>query len=211
MSENTTTGGWGFLRPFPNAHWGLPVALVVLCEALIFGHPCQPIPGNIGPAALCSIALMSLWIADLRRGSVVGWKRAWKVAGQATGDLFVLLMLVIVAGLPLLIVAPAYQCYGERAAISERFSQLESTRTEIADRVRKSGTVENSGAGLQVDLNHPTDVGLVATNGTIVFAVQDPASIAILTPSYANGDVAWRCVGLPAKRLSTTCRQMTPQ
>ena len=211
MSGNLTQGGWRLLRPFPNAHWALPVTIAAASEALIFGHPCEAIPVGIGSAALCSIILMSLWITDLRRGSVVGWKRAWKIAGQATVDLLILLLLVIVAGLPMLIAIPAYQCYGERAMISGRFSRLEPTRTEIEERIRKSGTVENSGVGLQVELDRSTDVGLVATNGTIVFAVLDPTAVATLTPSYANGDVTWRCVGLPAKRMPTVCRQITPQ
>jgi hypothetical protein len=210
MSENMTKTGWRILRPFPNAHWVLPVTVVVVCEALVFGHPCQALPANLGLAALCSILFMSLWIADLRRGAVVGRKRAWKVAGQAMRDLLILLMLVIVAGLPMIITIPAYQCYSDRAMISERLLQLEPARTEIEKRARKAETVENSGVGLHVDLDRPGDIGLVASNGTIVFAVQEPTAVAILSPSYAKGDVAWRCVGLPAKRMPAICRQSPP-
>ena len=159
---DTETRRWRYLRPFPNAHWTLPVALLAFWDLLVPSLQCSSDHAPLELAAFPAMIVMALWLADLRSGPVAGWRRAVIVIQRAGGDLLTFFALFLLAAIPMFILTPAYECYSERARISGLFSQIESTRNEIASRIEYAASVRDSGVGLKIRFDSPTNVGLVS-------------------------------------------------
>lgn len=194
------------MRPFPNAHWALPALLVLLWEFVIFGQPCKEGPRYLEVALLSTTICIALWSSHFRMAPDSMASRFIKFILGALYDLGSLLLIVVVVGIPLAVITPTYQCYTNRAKISERLLYSSSLREQINERALQNNSLANVGAGLEVKPSGRTKGGLVMKDGVILVYGEDPPAVIVLMPTYENGAVTWKCTGFPLKYMPASCR-----
>ena len=194
-------------RPFSNAHWLLPVALVLVWESAFWSQACKEPPYYWEVLLACSTVCIALWTNHLRLAPLDGWRRMGAVAIGAIYDLASLTLFILLCGLPLAILMPEYQCYTPRAKVSELILASSSLRTEIGKRVLQNQSMSGVGLGLSVDLGGRVQWSVVTNDGQIVIASGDPPAVVAFTPSIADGKVVWKCVVVPNSVAPSMCRE----
>jgi hypothetical protein len=128
-----------------------------------------------------------------------------KLIGVAVYDLFSLSVLVVLASIPLS--AFQHECYSSRAKVSEVILAASSYRTQINERFESQKTLDNIGSGIHVELSGRVRSGMVAPDGVIVLASEDPVAVVFLTPHVEQGKLIWKCSGVPKSVLPMSCRE----
>jgi type IV pilus assembly protein PilA len=195
-------------RPFSNAHWTLMVALLALWEFAILGQPCKEGPYYFEVSLLAGTMCIAFWIADLRKGVLVGWRRIPRVLTLVLYDLCAFLLILVLVTLPIAVICPAYQCYTPRVKVSEIVLYGSSFRQAITERAEKQHSLKDTGRGLTVNPRGRVSGGYVSPNGIIVVTSDDPPAIVVLQPSMENTSVKWTCTGFPLKWMPGSCRSL---
>jgi len=195
-------------RPFSNAHWTLLVALLGLWEFAILGQPCKEGPRYFEVCLAASTVCIAFWIADLRKGVLVGWGRIPRVLTLVLYDLCAFFLVLVLVVLPVAVVLPAYQCYTPRAKVSEVILYGSSIRQKITERAEKQHFLKDTGRGLTVDPKGRVSGGYVSPDGTIVITSDDPFAIVVLRPSMEKTSVKWSCTGFPLEWMPGSCREL---
>lgn len=142
-----------------------------------------------------SKSIFSGW--DFWRGFLTGWT----------------LLLV-----PYLILAPQYSDYTARARVSSIFMLMKSLKPLVESRIESNSSQSGFGerAEAVADLQHRHNALIhITQNGTIIgaglvansFGQNKRAGVIILEPRKAeNGQIEWRCVGIPQREIPTLCR-----
>ena len=183
--------------------WLLVVAVVVGRTAL--GHERT---GALGAALLCGVLTITLWEAHL-------WKMrnedGASFAARALGGIYAL---ALWSALPVLLVAPMYADYTDRARVSELILAANPVKDEMRKRADSGVPLSQVGTGLQIPLQGRLTASLVASDGTITLASAEPAAVLMFTPlpnpppGSANSGVTlrWTCLGKPTHMMVGYCR-----
>ena len=198
---------WTGMRPMANAHWALPIGILAFWLVDLVAIPCRSTPHYLEAALASACVVCTFWAADLRRGPIGGWRRITKVVVLSIQDILRFVALWLLLGFPIVIFMPAYDCYSERSYVSEALSHADSIQTAITTRAVASGTLKNSGAGLNVALGSLDGIGIVSSDGTILIALIKPNAVVTITPQLSNGAVKWQCKGRPTKWVPVVCRE----
>ena len=87
-----------------------------------------------------------------------------------------------------------------------RLREKNGARAQISERVEQTHTLASAGAGITIAIEGRTKAAMVQDDGTIVVAGDDPTAVVMLQPALADGQVHWRCVGLPTNLMPGSCR-----
>lgn len=126
-------------------------------------------------------------------------------------DLALLAVISLVVALPIALIMPAYQCYGDRHKVSELMISLSSLKVEIAERIELNQSVHDVGLGLGVAVEGRVKGGVVLKDGVIVAGGDDPPVVVILQPTITAGKVEWKCMGFPERHMIGPCRHANAQ
>lgn len=193
-------------RPFANAHWSLLVALIVAWQIALWGQACNRAPYYFETVLATLTVCVALWSRHLREAPVANLFGMLRVVWGCVYDLALLLVIGIVVALPIALVMPAYQCYGDRQKVVELIMSLSSLRLEIAGRIELNQSVQDVGQGLEVAVEGRVKGGVVLKDGVIVAGGDDPPVVVIFQPFSSAGRVEWKCMGFPARYLPVVCR-----
>ena len=105
----------------------------------------------------------------------------------------------------------SYSDFTARAALSLTWYEITPLREKITEIIKKQRTVANSGVSLVQPIKEQAvqsaDYVKVASDGTIVFRSAKHGQIIVFEPSYAAGEVTWKCIGSkPEKNIPQECR-----
>lgn len=167
-------------QPFAAAHWSLPVLLAAAWVALLIGETCAPPPYYGKVAFAAATACLALWCNHLARAPLAGAGAAFALLLRSLYDLFGLALLVLLACVPLALLLPNYQCYTDRARVSEILLSATPVREAVAQRAAAAGALAGSGRDLKIGrtaMNSHTVVGggVVTEDGVIVIVGEKPA------------------------------------
>lgn len=98
------------------------------------------------------------------------------------------------------IIIPQYSDYRAAAETSGWLAQMDPIRLKIEENAKRLKTM--AGAGKHIDLPaSPPGVTFfeIRDSGEIIMHGGRDGQLVILTPSFAEGTVTWRCLGGPAK------------
>ncbi len=194
-------------RPFANAHWSLLIVLLVLWELALANQQCRTDPRYIEVVLLTLTIGIAFWTADLRKDVLNTWPRVGRILVLVVYDLCSFLLLFVLFAVPVLVLTPTYQCYTERAKMSEVILRASESRITISKRAEQANSLKNSGLGLTIEPNKRVTAGTVSRDGTIIVSSEDPPGFVVLRPRMENGGVQWYCGGLPIKNMPVSCRQ----
>ena len=195
-----------FKRPFSNAHWLLLAALIVVWELALWAQPCNEPPYYFEIVLVTVTVCISLWLSHLRVAPILTWRGGVKVITGAIYDLTLFFLLWVVVSMPIAVAMPTYQCYTNRAKVSELILSAYTMRSAIERRAAQTQSLNGVGAGLRVELGRRTKGGLVTNDEIIIVASDDPPAVAILQPSFIEGKITWSCLGFPTKHMPGICR-----
>jgi type IV pilus assembly protein PilA len=193
-------------RPFVCAHWSLLAVATAVWEFLLIGQPCRESPLYLETSFATITVCVALWVNHLRFTGIGGFRSVGNILAGAAYDLALLALWIIVVALPISLLTPTYQCYTNRAKVSELVLAGSVLRNEIGQRAMQNKTMSNSGAGIVVPIEGRTKGGVVTVDGTIVVAGDDPPAVIIFTPSLIDGKIEWKCRGFPARVVPMSCR-----
>lgn len=191
-----------FLLPLSNAHWSLRVVLWFVIAYFFAWRQCREGSQTLPVVALTATVCIVLWNSHVREMPIANWKSALKVPAGALHDLLLLLLWQ----LPLLILLPAYECYGDRAKIFEMVALSPPLFAEIESRAKQHGSLVDSGVGLAVPHGKYLSGGIISKDGTIIEISENPAAVVMWVPEFSAGAVTWKCTGFPKKSMSVECR-----
>ena len=194
------------LRPLRAAHWSLPLVVVGSALFISFAQPCREGPLYVEISWLLLSSCIVLWSNHVYVAPVQGLRQLGGFILSCGKDAILLLLWFIVAGIPLAIVVPAYQCYTPRARVSEVVLSASMLRSEIDERARTQGTLAGTGKGVQFKPSGRAVAGYVTESGEIITIGEDPPVVIVLTPQLVGGAVKWQCCGYPSKIVPMSCR-----
>lgn len=198
-------------RPFASAHWILLVALIVAWQFALWGQACNRAPYYLETVLATLTVCAALWSRHLREAPVANLFGTLRVVWGGVYDLALLVVISLVVALPIALVMPAYQCYGDRQKVMELIMSLSPLKLEIARRIELNQSVRNAGQGLEVAVEGRVKGGVVLKDGVIVSGGDDPPVVVIFQPSISAGTVGWRCMGFPERYLPAACRHSAAQ
>lgn len=194
------------LRPLQTAHWSLPFVIVGAALLLAFAQPCREGPWY--PELMWALLSSSfvLWANHLAVAPVLVLKQLVQILIGCCKDALLLLLWFVLAGIPLAIVTPAYQCYTPRAKVSEVVMAASAVRSQVEDIVRTRGKLDDSGRGIEFRPSGRTVAGFVTRDGEVIAIGDDPPVVIVLRPTLIENSVKWECHGYPEKIVPTSCR-----
>lgn len=193
-------------RPFANAHWSLPVALIVAWCFVLLGAQCRTSPRYPEVALSTLTVCIALWASHIASRANRGWGMLWMILLRAGIDLSLLLLLIIGCSIPLVMLMPTYECRSPKSRTAVLILSASSAREQIAERAARSHTLQGVGTGVSVATGEGAKAATVTDDGLIVLAGDDPAAVVIFRPILTNGVVSWTCQGLPADLMPSSCR-----
>ncbi len=115
-----------------------------------------------------------------------------------------------------IVVVPQYADYASQAQSVEILGLLGRTKDRVEEQIRKTGTLNGSGAGLKIQewgqsdhlLDHrdPINFRHVSSDGVIIIRGVREGQVMVLVPSLQSGVVTWECVGGSADAVPSACR-----
>ena len=154
-------------------------------------------------ATLCIVG----WANHVQLGRIEWMHHVGKWIVGVLFDLLLLFLMVIGCAVVLSIFMPSYQCYTERAKVSEAIVSVTPLKNEITERAEKFGSLNDAGAQLKLPSNRRIVGGTISANGHIFVVIEDPPAVFSLIPEMNAGKVEWRCEGYPAKYMPMLCRK----
>lgn len=206
MSMPSPVSSRSVLRPFANAHWSLPVVLVVAWCLSLFETSCRPSPRYPDVVLATATVCIALWASHVRPRASSGWRRLGAIVLGAAGDLVRLLVIVVACGMVLAMLTPTYDCMTSKARAATLILSASEARTQIADHAARNHTLRGAGEGVAVVAADGAKWATVTEDGVIVVAGDDPAAVVVFQPVLANGQTTWTCKGLPSNLMPSTCR-----
>ena len=200
-------------RPFSGAHWALPVLLLILWTLLFYSRQCAEGP-NYSVVILTTITCcIAFWTNHLRVGHIDGIGKLASLVGSALYDLFLFLLLAIALLFATSVFMPTVNCNRSKANVYQLFGYADSVRSEINQRFVQQNTLNGIGVGLHIDFTEhlENDIGIVTNDGTIIVASEDPSVTIVLQPVIGNKELTWKCLGYPAKYVSSLCQFAVPK
>lgn len=134
----------------------------------------------------------------------------WQICKYALGTLLALLLAGLAGSVVAMLFVPTYQCYTDRARVSEMLALASDLKTSITERISKTNTLEKAGSGLQVKAQDRVVGGFVTDSGTIVLISENPPAVVTMTPQIVDGKTGeskWTCLGYPQKLMPMMCRE----
>ncbi|MEO6018426.1 MAG: hypothetical protein ABIP46_14310, partial [Polaromonas sp.] len=133
--------------PFKGALWAFwLLAFVPTIWMSVFTCAANPEYFYSGYSALT--ALVCVWEAHVRWLEIEtpgDFRMIFPILKRAIANILILIFFSLVIALPAALFLPAYQCYTDRAKVSELILASSSVRSEVEERVKASGTLEKSG------------------------------------------------------------------
>jgi hypothetical protein len=146
---------------------------------------------------------VALWVNHLRVGSVQSFYNVINVLAGALYDLLVFFLILLILVLPMM---STTDCYTPRAKVTELLRAANNVHEDINKRISQHQSITAAGVGLQIELSGRVKEGFVSSDGVIVVAGEDPPAVVIFQPTFANGEVTWKCSGFPKKYMPPLCR-----
>ncbi len=194
------------LRPLPTTHWSLPLAIVGAALLLAFAQSCREGPWYPELTwALLSCAFV-LWANHLVVAPVRMARQWGQIVIGSCKDALLLLLWFVLAGIPLAIITPAYQCYTPRAKVIEVVLAASTLRSQVEENARASGKLDDSGRGIAFHPSGRSVAGFVTRDGEVIAIGDDPPVVIVLSPQFAENSVKWECRGYPEKIVPMSCR-----
>ena len=194
-------------------------SFVLLSFALmVLSAPCSESKGQswIAVTFLTALVFISFWEAHvhtIRHGADQKPRLIWQITRRAVSALLLIFVAISLGSTVSLMFHPAYQCYTDKAQVSEMLRLLGQQREEITERIQTSKTVANSGAGMSIKKQGRIVGGVVTESGTMIAISQDPPAMVMLAPEFIKpasaaekGEVKWTCSGCPEKSMPMSCR-----
>ncbi len=99
------------------------------------------------------------------------------------------------------VLIPRYSDFRAKAETIGWMAQMEPIRLKIEENAKRLKTMSGAGKDIDLPLSWPPGVTLfeIRDSGEIILHGGRDGRLVILTPSFAEGKVTWRCVGGPAK------------
>lgn len=191
-------------RPPLNSFNRLTILAAVVSFVILFaGAGCSDSPQYGGAIFLTAMVCITLWANHLAMAPLSKAVDFIALVGYALYDLFALSMLFIVVSIPF----PHYSCYTSRAKVSELLVASSESRTAMSERYARSKSLHDLGKGLVIDKSKRVKEAEVASDGLIILASDDPPAIVFISPMAVDGQLTWKCRGLPNKHMPASCRQ----
>jgi hypothetical protein len=130
-----------------------------------------------------------------------------KVGTSVVFDVFCVLLLA----LPFMLLQPTYQCYTERAKVTEMILMASPYRNTIAERATQQQSVAAVGQGLSVEPTGRVQGGAISSNGIITLFSEEPIALVVLRPYFENSELKWACEGFPLRAMPAQCRKLPYQ
>ena len=127
----------------------------------------------------------------------------FRLLALATYDLIA----IVVLGALLTIPFPHYDCYTSRAKVLELIVASSHSRHMMSERFDKSKSLRAIGEGLTIEKSKRVKEGLVTEDGIIILASDDPPAIVLVSPMAVDGQLTWKCRGVPRKFTPISCKQ----
>src|SRR5690554_4915589 len=102
------------LLPFSNAHWILPVVLLIAWELTLF-EPCRTSPFYFEVVLLALTVAIAFWAADLHKDALRQRSRLARVLILGVYNLLAFFVLFVLLAIPISLFTPHYTCYTDRA------------------------------------------------------------------------------------------------
>ena len=194
------------LRPFAAAHWSLLALLVAAWAVLGLAEPCRTAPFYAELSLATLTVCLALWANHVARAPLRSQADLCNVVLRSIYDVLTLATLLFVLSIAGSMVMPHFECYTDRARVSEMLLSASPLRESIKDRALAQGTLAHAGQGLKVARMGLVSGGLVTEDGVIVIAGEKPLAVMFLTPTLQASQVVWTCVGYPAPSMPAPCR-----
>ena len=121
-------------------------------------------------------------------------------------DLVVFMGLSIIIVLVISLFIPVYNCYTDRAKVTETLSFLSQYKTEINEYYEINKSIESSGTRISIRELQSIEYQEITKNGKIYVFSRKPASLIILIPNIKNENIEWTCKVFPAIVGPAACR-----
>jgi type IV pilus assembly protein PilA len=157
-------------------------------------------------AVLIATVVSTLWIAVFAAADFSGWRRLRVMVAAIFYDLISLFLVVAALVIPLSLLLPSYQCYGDRAKVSELVLAASSYRSMVAERAQAQQSLTGAGEGLSIRTEGRVRGGSISADGVISVYSDDPKALVMLSPYWEKAAVEWKCAGFPLEAMPLLCR-----
>lgn len=195
-----------YLRPLPRAHWTLPAAIVASELLLFLAQPCREGPRYPELAWVLLSGSFIVWANHLSESPVRTLPQVRRIVFGSFRDALLLLVWIFLAGAPIAVFTPTYQCYTQRAKASEVVFFASTLRGQVEENARAKGTLDHSGEGVRLQPSGRTVAGHVTKDGEVIAIGDDPPVVIVLSPTLGDGAVKWSCRGYPRNIVPMSCR-----
>lgn len=192
-----------FRQPLKSFNRLTILAAVVGFVILFAGAGCSDTPQYAGAIFLTALVCITLWTNHLAMAPLSKAVDFITLIGYSLYDLFALSVLFILVSIPF----PHYSCYTSRAKVSELLVAASESRTTMSERYAQSKSIHDIGKGLVIEKSKRVKEAQVTLDGMIILASDDPPAIVLITPLVVDGQLTWKCSGLPSKHMPALCRQ----
>lgn len=198
--------GHNYLRPVPRAHWLLPAAIVGFALLLVLAQSCRDGPRYAELAWILLSASFVVWANHLNESPIHSGLQLRRIVVGSLRDALLLLVWIIVASIPIVIFTPTYQCYTQRAKVSQVVLAASAVKGQVEENARAKGRLDEAGKGLRFQPSGRTVAGHVTKDGEVIAIGDDPPVVIVLSPMLVDGLVKWSCRGYPRTIVPLSCR-----
>jgi type IV pilus assembly protein PilA len=198
---------WPLERPFGKPYWFFTLALSAVFFLDFALLPCEQRPRYFEVCYLTVTVVSAFWLGVRSADGLNGLKKWARIAGSILLSLGYFLLLAFAMTLLSTIFVGTYECYNDRAKVSELILAASSYREPVETNITKLHSLDHAGEGIEFRAQGRVHAGGISANGTIIVLGEEPTALIMLKPALENGIVSWQCSGFPVRVLPASCRE----